>query len=119
MSEKIDISDVSKEDLAYALWLVSKPAAFFRGFPPSATREEVIEDCVQHEWNLDYVVGRVMKIDLGGNEVDPQWYDKHNEPGQFKNVSGRVRSGTFVYEDKVDRYRLIPMETLKAYLGIQ
>lgn len=93
MASKVYIGGVDKHALVYALWVASKPAVFFGGFPPYYTREGVLDECIRIGWELDHLCGRVMKVDLRGDYVDPSWYDRDNGEGHFQTVVYRVRSG--------------------------
>lgn len=40
---------------------------------------------------FDYVRGRVMKIDIGHDEIDPQLYDRDNGPGAAAKAIASIR----------------------------
>ena len=87
----VNIKGLDKADVLMALFNASRPlgmgilAEIARGGGPM-TREQangVIAECAERGGStyFDYLVGRVMKIDISGDEVDPRLYDRDNGQG--------------------------------------
>lgn len=75
------IANVSKKKLLKALWLRSKPAAFFAmsGVVPPAFDDAAADKAI---WGyIDYFQGRVIKMDLSGPEAKTDLYDRDNGKG--------------------------------------
>ena len=43
-------------------------------------------DLLERDTYFDYLKGRVMKVDLSGNELDPYLYDRDNGEGAAERV---------------------------------
>ncbi|KAL3447596.1 hypothetical protein BJX65DRAFT_308006 [Aspergillus insuetus] len=98
----VSIKDLPKLDLLHALWQNSPPALFYevRNIPPpSWDAEEAEEAALSHNWDVDYIVGRVIKADLSGDKVDPQLYDRGNGKGAFAEVVRKLREQRQAGED--------------------
>ncbi|KAL2788877.1 hypothetical protein BJX66DRAFT_339811 [Aspergillus keveii] len=98
----VSIKDLPKLDLLHALWQNSPPALFYevRNIPPPSWDAEEAEDvALSHNWDVDYIVGRVIKADLSGDEVDPQLYDRGNGKGAFAEVVRNLREQRQAEED--------------------
>lgn len=83
----IDISKLNKADVLAALYNYSKPQGFgFLHFTSEdMTREEAEELLKAKSGNkeicFNYLKGRVMKIDLSRDKLDPRLYDRDNGKG--------------------------------------
>ena len=79
---KINLQDLDKAVVLAALFNASKPQGMgFLHYDPTPmsveeAREE-LKDCAY----FDYLQGRVMKIDLSGDTLDPWLYDRDNGDG--------------------------------------
>lgn len=80
---KINIANLEKEQVLIALYNNSKPQGmgFFNYTPEPLTVEEAHQALVNQGYCPDYVNGRVIKVDLRGNEFDPRLYDRDNGEG--------------------------------------
>ena len=89
MSNCIDISIINRDELLEALWLHSKPAAFFAGHsmnPPEFNLEKA-KASLDYSSYADYICGRAIKSNIyESNTVDPWGYDRHNGQGAFQTV---------------------------------
>jgi hypothetical protein len=95
MMATIYIGDLNKLDLLHALWQRSEPAAFFTLMnisPPRWVEEKGEEQARSCGWNVDYVLGRVIKSDLSGDKADPWGYDRDNGEGAFMECVCVVRN---------------------------
>lgn len=81
----IDISKLDKADVLAALYNNSRPLGMgvFHYTPASMTREEAQCYLKNHTY-FDYLKGRVMKVDLSGNTLEPRLYDRDNGRGAAK-----------------------------------
>lgn len=79
----ISIQGLPKEKVLAALYNNAKPLG--RGFlhytPGPLSDEEVREQMEDGRLYFDYVKGRVMKVDLSGDTLDPYFYDRDNGRG--------------------------------------
>lgn len=81
MSDKIDISKFDKADVLVALHKRARQQGL--GFLRSGeyvTRERATE-LLKTTTYFDYLEGRVMKVSLKGNELDPRLFDRDNGVG--------------------------------------
>lgn len=80
----IDISKASKAKVLAALYNASQPLGmgFLRFDPRNMTEAEAQEifDASESKY-FGYLKGRVMKIDLSGEELNPRLYDRDNGEG--------------------------------------
>ncbi|KAL3489034.1 hypothetical protein BJX62DRAFT_239503 [Aspergillus germanicus] len=98
----VSTKDLPKLDLLHAVWQNSPPALFYevRNIPPPSWDAEEAEDvALSHNWDVDYIVGRVIKADLSGDEVDLQLYDRGNGKGAFAEVVRKLREQRQAGED--------------------
>jgi hypothetical protein len=79
---EIQLKDYNKGDVLAALYNASKPQGmgFLHASPEPMTREEA-EQLLEQYTYFDYLRGRVMKVDLAGDTLDPCLYDRDNGPG--------------------------------------
>jgi len=76
--------DISKYDKADVLQVLYNNALTFPypevDFKPDNMSREEASDCLKHGTYFDYLFGRVMKVDLSGNELDTRLYNRDNGP---------------------------------------
>lgn len=86
MTEKlIDISKFDKADVLRVLYNNSKPQGLgFLQFDPKPMLKEEAAKLLETTTYFDYLKGRVMKIDLSGDELNPVLYDRDNGKGAAK-----------------------------------
>lgn len=78
----IDISHMNKAAVLAALYNASKPQGLgiLHFTPDNMTIQEATELLTQTNY-FDYLKGRVMKIALDGDTLDPRLYDRDNGDG--------------------------------------
>lgn len=78
----IDISKLKKTDVLIALYHYAKPQGMgFLHYDPRGMRPDEAEALLKEGTYFDYLGGRVMKVDLSGNEFNPALYDRDNGEG--------------------------------------
>ena len=79
----IDLKGKDKAEVLAKLYNASKPLGmgFFHYDPKPMTVEEAQALLDSGETYLDYLKGRVMKISLADDELDPRLYDRDNGEG--------------------------------------
>ena len=92
-SEKIDISGLEKWKVVAALYANAKPLGMgFLQYTAGPLGEEkakrFAEECLQ----FDYLYGRLMKVDLKGDEFNPWLYDLDNGEGVARAAIEKLRS---------------------------
>ena len=91
----LDIGGLDKAELLSGLYNRSKPLGL--GFL-EATRENMTvgqaRKIIQQQGHrFDYLNGRAMKIDLGGETLNPWGFDHDNGAGATQSVVGAIRVG--------------------------
>lgn len=95
----IDITGINKAALLAALFNSSKPMGlgfYAQGHNTRMTAQAAqatIDQKMHMKYDFDYLQGRVMKIDISGNAMDPGGYDRDNGPGAALKVVEAIRSG--------------------------
>jgi len=78
----IDISKFNKAEVLKVLYDRAKPqGSGFLNYDPAPMKLERAEQMLKQHTYLDYVQGRVMKVDLKGDLLDPFLYDRDNGQG--------------------------------------
>lgn len=79
----INISSMNKAAVLAALYNRSSPlgSGFFVATPGDMSNEEAKELLDSGETYFDYLKGRVMKVDLSGDELRTHLYDRDNGEG--------------------------------------
>ena len=105
----IDISNINKADLLAALYNRARPLGMgFLQFDPAhmtGPEAQKIIDAIHEpdprsvhrgaKWlTFDYLKGRVMKVRIDGDELDPSMYDRDNGFGAAAEVVNMLRSDT-------------------------
>ena len=81
MEETINIKGKRAKALA-ALYNASQPLGMgFLHFNPTPMTENEAEEILKKQTYFDYLSGRVMKVDLSGDEFYPGFYDRDNGQG--------------------------------------
>ena len=82
MKTTIDLTGWDKADVLARLYNASRPQGLgiFRFDPTPMTTKEALE-LLKSSTYFDYLNGRVMKVDLSGDELNPNCYDRDNYPG--------------------------------------
>ncbi|MFH1589296.1 MAG: hypothetical protein ABIB43_01895 [archaeon] len=83
---EIDIKDLDKADVLAVLYNASKPQGMgFMHYDPKPMSKEDAQLLVDEgEPYFDYLYGRVMKIDISGDTLNPWGYDRDNGQGAAK-----------------------------------
>lgn len=87
----INIDGVDKRWLFRKLWRYAQPTAFFETNDVERPEYEEPSDSTLSHYVENYC-GRIMGVNLGGNEVDVRLYDETNGDGVFMDVVERVRA---------------------------
>lgn len=82
MSESIDITGMDKAAILAALYNNAQPQG--RGYLVAQPGDMTIEQAralLKRETSFDYIQGRVLKVHLSGDTLDPWLYDRDNGEG--------------------------------------
>lgn len=92
-TQEISIKGLDKAELLAALYNSARTQG--RGLlqhdPKPMTKEEAQKILDTQGSDFDYLKGRVMKIDLSGDSVDPWLYDRDNGSGAVERIVGGLR----------------------------
>lgn len=95
MSSTVDISGLDKAEVLAALFNASKQQGMGFADPTGASKMS-IEDAKKYvdngELYFDYLRGRVMKVDISGNELRTGLYDRDNGEGSAERALLPLRS---------------------------
>lgn len=91
----ISLAGLNKGDVLAALYNASKPQGMgFMHYDPKPMMREEAEALLKQTTYFDYLKGRVMKVDLSGDTLDPQLYDRDNGQGAAqKAIEALKRTG--------------------------
>jgi hypothetical protein len=91
----LDISGLDKAELLAGLYNRSKPLGlgFLEATQEDMTVDEARRIIQQQGPRFDYLNGRVMKIDLGGDTLNPRGFDRDNGAGATQSVVQAIRVG--------------------------
>lgn len=108
VSNRISIADLDKAALLAALYNGSKPQGFgFLQFSDESMSVEEAQSILNKgQTYFDYLQGRVMKIDLSGDEVDPWGYDRDNGAGAVQQIVSELRQSGEVNTEMIERRHL-------------
>ncbi len=95
MSDTINIAGMDKAELLAALYNNSQPLGlgFLQADANPMTRDEAAEIIRDQGLYFDYLKGRVMKINLEGDELNPWGYDRDNGQGSVASVIENLKNG--------------------------
>ena len=90
----IALKGLNKAEVLAALYNASRPQgrgfmAYEDGPMGREEAENLLADCTY----FDYLKGRVMKVDLGGDVLDPWGYDRDNGTGAAERAIEALRAG--------------------------
>lgn len=90
---EIDLTGLDKADVLAALYNGARSQGFGRLHytPEDMTREEA-QALLEEGTYFDYVKGRVLKVDLGGNSLRTALYDRDNGEGAAARVIEELRA---------------------------
>lgn len=119
---KVALAGLNKADVLAALYNASKPQGMgFMHYDPKPMMQEEAEALLKRFTRFDYLKGRVMKVDLSGDELDTSGYDRDNGQGAAERAitelrtTGDVNSQTIQVTHYVNT--LESAEDVKAHLG--
>ena len=101
----IDITGIDKAKLLVALYNASKQQGlgFLAGHQPLT--EDEAREMLEKTTYFDYLHGRVMKVDLEGDELNPWLYDRDNGEGAAQRAIDTLRQG----EEVVDTAKVVKL----------
>lgn len=89
---KISMVDLNKAVVLAALYNASKPqGAGFMHYDPKPMTPAEAETLLKRTSRFDYLKGRVMKVDLSGDEFDTWGYDRDNGENAAECVIAELR----------------------------
>jgi len=78
----ISIAGLNRADVLAVLYNAAKPQGLgFLHYDPTPMERAEAEALISEYTYFDYLKGRVMKIDLSGDELDVQWFNRDNGAG--------------------------------------
>ena len=115
----IDTTGLKKSDILAALYNAAKPQGmgFLQYKPEPMTSEQAQEILDQSPGNLyfDYLKGRVMKIDLGPDEVDPRLYNRDNGLGAAELIIQSLRDFMDPNNELIEEFHRIGVQEGARY----
>jgi len=89
----MNIKNINKAKILAALYNGSKPLGlgFLHATPDDMTQEEAQKILDDGNTEFDYLKGRVMKIDLSGDELDTDLYNRDNGQGAAERIIESIR----------------------------
>lgn len=88
----IDIKGINKAKLLVALYNSATPRGMgFLHYNPSNLTEQDAEELLKETTSFDYLLGRVMKVDIGGNTMRNDLYDRDNGYGKVERIVNGLR----------------------------
>ncbi len=88
---KIDISRKDKAQVLAALYNASHPLGLgFLHYDPTPMTAEEARELLKQTTYFDYLKGRVMKVDLSGDELETWLYDRDNGDGAAASALSEV-----------------------------
>lgn len=108
----IDIKGMDKAELLAGLYNASKPLGlgFLEATVTPMTRDDALAIIAEEGLSFDYLNGRVMKIDLAGDTLEPWGYDRDNGQGSAAKIVDTIKTGGTVptqvneFGDKLDAF---------------
>jgi hypothetical protein len=90
----ISLEGLNKPEVFAALYNNAKTQGMgiFKYIPEEMTPEEAKDNFGECSESYDYVNGRVMKVDLSGDSLDPRLYDRDNGNGAASQIICELRN---------------------------
>jgi hypothetical protein len=89
----ISIKGLDKAVVLQALHSASKAQSMgFMHFDPKGLSLAECNQVLESDTYVDYLQGRVIKVDFSGEEIDPYLFDRDNGTGALERVVSEVRS---------------------------
>jgi len=90
---KISIVGLDKAEVLAALYNAARPQGLgFLHYDPAPMTHQEAEALLRQTTYFDYIKGRVLKVDLSGDEFDPSLYDRDNGQGAAERVIAALRA---------------------------
>lgn len=90
---EVDIKGISKAKLLAALYNNSRSQGMgFMQYEPKDMTEQEAEALLAIRSYFDYLKGRVMKVELSGDTLDPWGYDRDNGEGAVAHIVNELRT---------------------------
>lgn len=92
--QKIQLEGLDKAEVLAALYNASRPQGMgFMHYDPEPMTKEEAQRLLDNNPSkyFDYLKGRVMKVDLSGDELDPWCYDRDNGAGSAEEAIKALR----------------------------
>ncbi len=87
----INIAKKDKAEVLAALYNAAKPIGLgIKHFNLMPMTVEEARSLLERTTNFDYIKGRVMKVDLSGNELETWLYDRDNGDGAAAKALAKV-----------------------------
>lgn len=104
----VSIEGLSKAAVLAALYNGSKPQGFgFFHYDPEPMTEAVAENTIANQgMQFDYLKGRVMKIDIGGNELNTWGYNRDNGENAAEDIINLLRKTSDVNAEQIEMTHL-------------
>ncbi len=89
----IDIKGLDKAEVLAALFngSVQQGMGVFDERGASGMNVDQAGEILRTQSNFDYLLGRVMKIDISGDEIDPWFYDRDRGQGAVEGIINSLR----------------------------
>lgn len=88
----IQLTGLNKADVLAALYNASKPLGMGSlHYDPKPMDRAEAEGLLNQGSYFDYLKGRVMKVDLSGDTLDPWLYDRDNGEGAAQRAISRIK----------------------------
>jgi len=90
----LDFKGLNKAQVLAALYNASRPLGMgFMHYNPTPMTEEEAQKELERTTYFDYLNGRVMKLNLGKDQVDPWLYDRDNGEGAAQRAIDAAAAG--------------------------
>ena len=101
MADKISLQGLDKAEVLAALYNGARAQGmgFFQYDPKPMTKEEAAQQF--GNGFFDYLNGRVMKVNLAGDMLDPWAYDRDNGQGAAERIVNALRDNQGVTADSI------------------
>ena len=87
----MDIAGLSKPKILAALYNNSKPLGMgFLHYDPRLMTEKEAQELLKDHTYFDYLQGRVMKIELSGDELRTDLYNRDNGSGRAEEIIKQI-----------------------------